>query len=113
MRTDLAKTDLPPLILAVLSRQSLHGYAIAREVEKLSQDILHLHEGLLYPALRLLEQDGLVVGEWTPQEKGADRRVYRLTDKGKREVSRHTREMREYTSVIQILLRRTGHAQPA
>lgn len=120
MRRDLGKGDLPALILAVLSKQPLHGYGIAREVKSLSDDALILKEAALYPALRVLEQEGLVIGQWQPQEKGADRKVYTLTDKGTQEAHRRTQELRDYTALIDKVLgklapgtgnrERVGHA---
>jgi PadR family transcriptional regulator PadR len=104
MRRDLARGDLPALVLAVLSRQPLHGYGIAREVKQLSDDALTMKEATLYPALRVLEQDGLIVGEWQPQEKGADRKVYTLTEAGKREAQKRTQELQDYATLIQTVL---------
>src|SRR5579875_2197422 len=113
MRRELAKGDLPALILAVLNKQHLHGYAIAREVERLSDQALHLREGTLYPALRVLEQDGLIVGQWQPQEKGADRKVYALTEAGAKEAQKRTQELQDYATLIHTVLGRIGHAQAA
>ena len=118
MRRDLATGDLPALVLAVLSRQPLHGYGIAQEVKHLSDAALTMKEATLYPALRVLEQDGLIVGEWQPQEKGADRKVYTLTEAGAKEARRRTQELMDYASLIQTVLGRLetggrGHAQPA
>jgi len=123
MRRDLVKGDLPALILAVLSKEPRHGYAIAREVERLSDDALRMKEGTLYPALRVLEQDGLIAGAWQPQEKGADRKVYTLTEKGAKEMQTRTQELRDYATLIQSLLGKlepgalgqkgAGHAQTA
>lgn len=123
MRRDLVKGDLPALVLAVLSNQPLHGYGIAREVKLLSDDALTMKEATLYPALRVLEQDGLIVGEWQPQEKGADRKVYTLTEKGAEEAQRRTQELKDYASLINKVLgkldpgtpgrRSIGHAQTA
>ncbi len=123
MRKDLVKGDLPALVLAVLNRQPLHGYGIAREVKHLSSDALTLKEATLYPALRVLEQDGLIVGEWQPQEKGADRKVYTLTEAGKREAEKRTQELKDYATLIHTVLEKLdtgtperkgiGHAQPA
>ena len=123
MRRDLGNGDLPALVLAVLSKQSLHGYGIAREVKLLSEDALTLKEAALYPALRVLEQDGLIVGEWQPQEKGADRKVYTLTEKGAEEAQRRTQELKDYATLIHKVLekldpgtperRSIGHAQTA
>lgn len=113
MRRELANGDLPALILAVLGKQPLHGYAIAREVERLSEDALTMREGTLYPALRVLEQDGLIVGEWQPQEKGAARKVYTLTETGAAAMRKRTQELNDYATLIHTVLGRIGHAQPA
>ena len=110
MRQELPKGDLPTLILAVLAKTPLHGYAIAREVERLSDQALQAREGSLYPALRVLEQDGLIAGTWVPQEKGADRKVYTLTEKGQREAAKRTRELLDYAKLINVMLGRMGHA---
>ena len=113
MRRDLATGDLPALILAVLGSQPLHGYAIARHVEQMSEGALHMREGALYPALRVLEQDGLIVGTWEPQPKGADRKVYALTETGRKEMAKRTQDLRDYATLIHTVLGRIGHAQPA
>ena len=123
MRKDLVKGDLPALVLAVLNRQPLHGYGISREVKNLSNEALTMKEATLYPALRVLEQDGLIRGEWQPQEKGADRKVYTLTESGKREAQKRTQELKDYATLIHTVLEKLetgvserkgiGHAQPA
>ncbi len=123
MRKDLVKGDLPALVLAVLSRQPLHGYGIAREVKQLSNEALTMKEATLYPALRVLEQDGLITGQWQPQEKGADRKVYTLTEAGKREAQKRTQALKDYATLIHTVLEKLdtgtserkgiGHAQPA
>lgn len=106
MGRDLGKGDLPALVLAVLRKQSLHGYGIAREVKLLSDDALILKEAALYPALRVLEQEGMIEGQWQPQEKGADRKVYTITDKGQQEAHRRTQELKDYTALIDLVLGR-------
>ena len=123
MRRDLVKGDLPALILAVLGQQPLHGYGIAREVERLSGDALTMKEATLYSALRALEQDGLIAGEWQAQERGADRKVYTLTEAGTGEARTRTQALGDYARLIQTLLgklepgpeqrREHGHAQTA
>ena len=113
MRRELAKGDLPALILAVLGEGPSHGYAIARAVERLSDGALHLREGTLYPALRVLEQDALILGVWEKQAKGADRKVYTLTEAGCRERDKRTQALRDYATLLHTMLGRVGHAQPA
>jgi DNA-binding PadR family transcriptional regulator len=63
MRRDIVRGNLPALALAVLSKQLLHGCSIAREVKLLIDEALTLKDVNLYPALRVLEQDGLIVVE--------------------------------------------------
>ena len=117
MRRDLPNGDLPALILAVLGKGPRHGYSIAREVEQLSNEALHMKEGALYPALRVLEQDGLILGQWEPQEKGASRKVYTLTETGKREMAKRTQDLHDYIRMIETMLGKLGqgdgHGQAA
>ncbi|MBC8102112.1 MAG: helix-turn-helix transcriptional regulator [Cytophagales bacterium] len=114
MARDLPRGDIPTLILATLTEGSRHGYAIAREVERVSQNALHLREGSLYPALRVLEQDGLVTSEWvTPPGGGQSRRVYSLTDEGRAELTRRTHDWRQYAAFMNSVLggRKDGEQQ--
>jgi len=105
MSRDLPKGDIPTLILATLVDGPRHGYAIAREVERISKDALRLREGSLYPALRVLEQDSLVSSEWmTPAGGGPARRVYSITDEGRAELSRRTAEWQSYASFMNAIL---------
>ena len=113
MRRELATGDLPALILAVLGDGPNHGYAIARAVERLSDGALHMKEGTLYPALRVLEQDGLILGAWQPQAKGANRKVYTLTETGHAERVKRTQALHDYATLLHTILGRTGHAHPA
>ena len=112
MGRDLAKGDLPALVLAVLSRQRLHGYGIAREVERLSSDALSMREATLYPALRVLEQEGLIVGQWETQGKGADRKTYTLTQAGAKEARKRTQELKDYATLIRTLLEKLESGRP-
>ena len=90
-KRDLPKNDIPLLILAVLLDAPRHGYAIAREVERLSADALQMREGTLYPALRVLEQDGLITGAWEIQPVGPARKIYTLTEAGQAELKKRMR----------------------
>lgn len=104
MRRDFPKGDVPVLILTVLADAPRHGYAIAREIERLSADALKLREGALYPALRVLEQDGLVKGDWEIPATGPARKVYALTDAGRAEQAKRAAEWQQYARVMNTLL---------
>ena len=112
MARDLPKNDIPTLILCVLEERALHGYGIAREIERRSADLLKLREGTLYPALRVLEADGLIVGEWEIQPSGPARKTYTLTDEGRGEVVRRTEKWREYAKTMESILGGKPHARP-
>jgi PadR family transcriptional regulator PadR len=104
MGRDLAKGDIPTLILAVLSDGACHGYAIAREVERRSGDVFRLREGSLYPALRALENAGFIVGEWQQAVGGPARRVYNITENGRGELAQRTRDWKQYAKAINSLI---------
>jgi PadR family transcriptional regulator PadR len=101
------------LILAVLSDGPRHGYAIAREIERLSADALSPGEGILYPALRGLENDSLVVSEWQTFGSGPARKVYTLTEEGRAELARRTKAWDIYAQAVASILGRKPHGSPA
>ena len=93
------------LVLAVLEETPLHGYGIAREIERRSADALTFGEGTLYPALRTLEQRGLIAGTWdTVGEHGPARKVYRLKPEGLAELQRVRAEWHEYSRSIDLVM---------
>jgi len=75
--------NLELLLLGVLAREPLHGYAIIASLRQLSGGLFDLNEGSVYPALHRLERTGMVEGAWS-EVQGRRRRVYRLTRKGRR-----------------------------
>ena len=94
---------LDPLILAVLTSGPLHGYAVIEELKTRSGGAFDLPEGTVYPALHRLERGGLVASAWTRAD-GRRRRVYRLTAKGRRELTRRTREWRSFAQAVEGVL---------
>ena len=113
MTRDLAKGDIPTLILAILAEGPCHGYSIAREVERRSQDLLRMREGSLYPALRLLEQDGFIEGCWEVQSSGPARRVYTITKAGSAELAKRAIEWKKYMDAINSVMGGDAHARTA
>ena len=97
------KGYLDPVILAVLARDALHGYAVIEELKTRSGGELDLAEGTVYPALHRLERRGLLRSSWTTAE-GRRRRVYRLTASGRRELASRTREWRTFARVVDGVL---------
>lgn len=101
---ELKKGSTPTLILAVLADGPRHGYAIAREIERRSQDALKVGEGALYPALRALEREELVQSEWQTQDSGPARRVYTLTDAGRARLAVSLNSWTRFSQAVNAVL---------
>lgn len=80
---DLVAASATPLILSVLLAGESYGYDIIRQVRTLSGDRLDWSEGMMYPALRRLEQKGLLESRWVGSEAGPRRKYYSITKRGK------------------------------
>ncbi len=79
---DLIAASSRPLVLSILGQGENYGYAIIREVRRLSGGVLDWKEGMLYPVLHRLEKEGLIAASWR-QAEGRRRKYYRLTDRGR------------------------------
>ena len=87
-RPDTLQGSLDLLVLKILSRRApLHGYAIMTAVEQLSEDILRVEEGSLYPALHRMEEAGLIRAAWITKDNGRRARVYSLTARGRKQLA--------------------------
>ena len=93
------------LILKTLLRGSLHGYAIAQRIHLISEDVLEVEEGSLYPALQRMLIKGWVTADWSRSETGRRVRLYKLTAAGKKqlgaEISEFDRVMKAVYKVIE------------
>ena len=83
-RLDLLQGTLDMLLLKALQLEPLHGYAIARRVQQLSEDALRVEEGSLYPALHRIEERGFVESDWGTSENNRRAKYYRLTRAGRK-----------------------------
>jgi len=83
----LVQGTLELLILRTLRQGPLHGHGIARHIQHTSEDVLQVEHGSLYPALHRLEKDGCITAKWEPSERGREMRMYRLTPKGRKQLS--------------------------
>jgi PadR family transcriptional regulator, regulatory protein PadR len=93
------------LILKVLSSGPLHGYAITNSIQEISDDVLQVEEGSLYPALHRMQQDGLISSEWALSDTNRRVRFYTLTAKGKKELESESREWERVNAAIAKVLR--------
>jgi PadR family transcriptional regulator, regulatory protein PadR len=84
---DLLPGTLDLLILRTLQNDPLHGWAIAERIEQVSQDVLQVNQGSLYPALHRLEHRDWIEAEWRVSELGRRAKYYRLTAAGRRQLA--------------------------
>ena len=84
--SDLIQGTLDLLVLKALSREPIHGWGIAKRIEQLSDDVLSVGQGSLYPALHRLEQQGWISAEWKDSELGRSAKFYSLTREGKKQL---------------------------
>jgi len=89
-RIDLLQGTLDLLILRTLQAEPMHGWAISERIQRISQEVLRVNQGSLYPALHRLEHQGWIKAEWGISELGRRARFYRLTAAGRRQLNRET-----------------------
>src|ERR1051326_3302812 len=106
-RADLLPGTLDMLVLKMLLRGHLHGYAIAQLIHQLSDDLLRVEEGSLYPALQRLELNGWSEGEWGLSANKRRARFYKLTADGRKHL---TEESARYLQVTGAVARIMGFA---
>jgi PadR family transcriptional regulator PadR len=96
---------LAMLILRVLARGPLHGYAIARRVREASAEELEIEDGSLYPALNRLLVKGWVKAEWGVSENNRKARFYQLTPAGRARLELESREFERLVNAIRLVMR--------
>lgn len=103
---DLVLGTLDLLLLKILALQPLHGWAIGLRLRSLSNDVLQVSEGSLYPALHKLEQEGWIASEWKLTENNRRAKFYSLTRLGRKQLETEAENWRRLseaiTSVIQL-----------
>ncbi len=105
-RNELLRGTLDMLILQTLSAQPLHGYAIAQQIERLSQEALRVEQGSLYPALERLQKKGWATSKWGESPTGRKARYYTITAAGKRRLGAEISSFDDMLVAINRVLRR-------
>jgi len=99
-KNELLPGTLDMMVLKTLTRGPLHGYAIAQILRQLSEEILQVEEGSLYPALQRLDLNGWIEGEWGVSSNNRRARFYKLTAGGRKKLASETARYREMTGAI-------------
>ena len=87
-KPDILQGTLDLLVLRILDLEAMHGFAIAKRIEQVSEDLLRVEHGSLYPALYRLEEKGWIGAEWGISENNRKVKYYKLTRTGKRQLER-------------------------
>jgi len=104
-KSDLLPGTLDMLILKTLTRAPLHGYGIALSIKRISDDVLQVEEGSLYPALQRLLLQGWVKAEWKQTETNRRARYYTLTETGRKQLGHELSEFDRMIAAITRVLR--------
>jgi PadR family transcriptional regulator, regulatory protein PadR len=105
-KNDILQGTLTLLVLKTLaSNKRMHGYAITTHVQRVSDDLLRVEEGSLYPALHRMEQQGWLKSEWGLTEKNREARFYSLTAPGRRQLALEEDSWARFTEGVGRVLR--------
>ena len=103
--SDLIQGTLDLLILKTLALEPQHGWGIAKRIQQVSNEVLQVTQGALYPALHRLEQQGWIDAEWRPSETGREAKFYRLTRAGRRQFEKELAQWDRLSTAVGLVLR--------
>jgi PadR family transcriptional regulator, regulatory protein PadR len=103
-RSDNLQGALDLLVLKALEEGPMHGWGITLHIERVSDEVLRVEEGSLYPALHRMEQERWISAEWGRSENNRRARFYRLTPSGRRRLAAEREQWRKTTSAIALVL---------
>src|SRR5512134_4112415 len=108
-RSDVLQGTLDLMVLKTLDTLGpMHGYGIAQRIQQVSNDVLYLNQGTLYPALLRLEQRGWISSSWGTSENNRKARFYTLTKSGKRQLAREAEDWQRIVGVMGRVLGSEG-----
>jgi transcriptional regulator len=102
-RFPIPQGTLDMLILRILALESAHGYGIARRLQQISRDALHINQGSLYPALHRLEQKRWLKAEWRKSETGREAKFYSLTRAGHKQLEVEKTSWDRLTATVDLI----------
>ena len=101
---DLLQGSLDVIVLKTLSWQPMHGFGIARRIQVLTDDVLQVEEGSLYPALYRMENKGWVTADWGITENNRRAKYYRLTAAGRRQLAQSTSTWQTFSDAMNKIM---------
>jgi PadR family transcriptional regulator PadR len=103
--TDLVQGTLDLLILKTLALGPMHGWAVGQRIQQVSNDVLQVQQGSLYPALHRLEQQGWISAEWGDSENNRRAKFYSLTRAGKKRLGEELASWERLSAAISLVVR--------
>ncbi|HUB80191.1 MAG TPA: PadR family transcriptional regulator [Bryobacteraceae bacterium] len=104
--SDLLQGTLDLLILKAINHEPLHGWGIAKRIQVLSDEVLSVQQGSLYPSLHRLEQQGWVTAVWKDSELGRQAKFYALTREGRKQLDRELASWSRLSTAVEQVLER-------
>ena len=106
-QTDVLQGTLDLLIMRTIALEPLHGWAIAQRIQQISDDLLTVRQGSLYPALHRLEHQGWITAEWGASENNRRARFYALTKAGRKQLETEVAKWERLSAGVNLVLLRT------
>ena len=106
-KTDLLQGTLDMLILKSLQLEPMHGFGISVRIRQMSDEVLQVEQGSLYPALYRLEEQGWIKAEWGVSDNNRKARFYSLTSAGRKQLEAETANWEKLAAAINLVLRTT------
>ena len=106
-QTDALRGSLDLLVLKTLSLRPMHGWGISQRIQQISDGVLEVNQGSLYPALQRLEKQGLIASEWGTTDNNRRARYYRITASGRRALGAELESWRRFATGLEAVLRLT------
>jgi PadR family transcriptional regulator PadR len=103
-RSELLQGTLDLLILKTLALEPMHGWGITQRIQQISDGVLQVNQGSLYPALVRLEQQGWISSEWGTSENNRQAKYYKLTRTGRKQLNEETESWRRVSTAIEQIL---------
>ncbi|HUN83552.1 MAG TPA: PadR family transcriptional regulator [Terracidiphilus sp.] len=103
-KADLLQGTLDLLILKVVALGPVHGYGISQRIRQISDDVLQVQQGSLYPALHRLEKRGWIAADWGESDNGRQARFYRLSAKGRRQLAAEEETWNRLSKAVGLIL---------
>jgi PadR family transcriptional regulator, regulatory protein PadR len=107
-RFPVPQGTLDMLILQILSLEPAHGYGIAQRLEQISQSVVQINQGSLYPALHRLEQKEWLASEWKESETGREAKFYSLTRSGRKQLAVEKESWARLSGAVQLIFDEGG-----